>query len=189
MAIPFPRTLLCIALVIAGLAIAGSDIRVATWESLLPFFDWMETTWFGQAGKTWGAVFAVVQAGHLLGLALLGGAVLLGDGRLLGFWFTDVANADVQARAHRLFLVALGILIASGIFMACAVAIKIYYMPVFWYKMLALTCGVLFALCIRRPFVQRGLADGNRLATTLVAIASIMVWFTVAATGRWIGFS
>ena len=73
--------------------------------------------------------------------------------------------------------------------MACAVAIKIYYMPVFWYKMLALTCGVLFTLYIRRPFVERGLTVGNKVVTNLVAIASIMIWFTVAATGRWIGFS
>ena len=54
--------------------------------AVLPIFEWMETTWFGVAGKTWGALFAVVQAGHLIGLGVLGGSVIASDGRLLGLF-------------------------------------------------------------------------------------------------------
>ena len=49
-----------------------------------PFFVWMETTWFGVIGKSWGAAFAFVQTIQLLSLALLGGAVLAAEGRVLG---------------------------------------------------------------------------------------------------------
>ena len=59
---------------------------------------------------------------------------------------------------------------------------------VFVAAVLALGIGVAFAWGIRRPWVQQ--LDGAGCATTkLVGAASIMVWFTVAATGRWIGFS
>ena len=38
---------------------------------IFPFFEWMETTWFGVIGKTWGAAFAFVQTIHLLSLSLI----------------------------------------------------------------------------------------------------------------------
>ncbi len=188
MAAFYPRTLLVLVAITAGLAFAFSDWRLQAWEALLPMFDWMETTLFGRIGQTWGAAFAVVEAFHLVGLALLGGAVLLADGRLLGLWFTSREDAAVETQAATLFSVALALLIATGVFMACGVAGKIYYLPVFWYKMLALAVGIAFAWGIRGPLVS-GLQDSRGATAKLVGAASIMVWFTVAATGRWIGFS
>ena len=73
--------------------------------------------------------------------------------------------------------------------MACGVATKIYYLPVYWYKMLALGAGMLFHFYIRKPLLGHDLSQLNPVVTRLVAIASILVWFMVAATGRWIGFS
>lgn len=184
----YPRTVTVCLVIAVGIAFSLSGWRLEAWEAMLPLFDWMETTVFGRIGQTWGAAFAVVQAFHLLGLALLGGAVLLADGRLLGWWFTGTGEQILEAQSHTLFRWALILLVITGIFMACGVANKIYYLPVFWFKMLALGIGVAFAWGIRRPWVQQ--LDGAGCATTkLVGAASIMVWFTVAATGRWIGFS
>ncbi len=189
MAIPFGRTLACALLLAVGLGFALSNARVEAWQALLPLFEWMETTLFGVIGKTWGGVFAVVQAGHLLSMAMLGGAVLAADGRLLGVLFRDQPLAAVQAQAHRVFVWSLVVVVFTGVFMACGVAIKIYYLPVFWYKMLALLVGVLFAFLVRRPLLADDPETLSPLVRRVVAVASIMVWFTVAATGRWIGFS
>jgi len=188
MATFYPRTLTVCLVIGIAIAFSLSGWRLHAWEAMLPMFDWMETTVFGRIGQTWGAAFAVVQAFHLVGLALLGGAVLLADGRLLGLWFTRSDEYVIEAQAHTLFRWSLVLLVVTGVFMACGVANKIYYLPVFWYKMLALGIGVAFAWGIRRPWVKQ--LDGIGGATTkLVGAASIMVWFTVAATGRWIGFS
>ena len=84
---------------------------------------------------------------------------------------------------------ALFLTVSTGIFMACGVAIKIYYLNVFWYKMLALSAGVAFVYGIRRPLLRQGLDAIHPRIVKLVAVASLMLWFTVAATGRWIGFS
>ena len=80
-------------------------------------------------------------------------------------------------------------MILTGVFMACGVALKVYYLNVFWYKMLALVTGVFFVFFIRRPLLRGDVENMNPLLLRLVGIASLMIWFSVAATGRWIGFS
>ena len=185
----YPRTLTAIAALLALLTLAYGGAMDAVYPSLLTVFEWLETTWFGVIGKTWGAAFAFVEAVHLLGLALLGGCVLAGDGRLLGVVLTDVPMQAVVERTHRVFVFGLSICLATGIFMACGVATKIYYLPVYWFKMLALSSGMLFHFQVRRPLLSHDIQSLNPVVVKMVAVASMLVWFMVAATGRWIGFS
>ena len=186
---PYTRTILVLAVLAAALAFALSGARVEVHANLLPMFEWMETTWFGVIGKTWGAAFATVEAVHLLGLALLGGSVLVGEGRLLSVFLTDIPQRVITSRCNRTFNIALITMLATGVFMACGVALKIYYLPVYWYKMLALGSGVLFHFLVRQPLVERDPGEINPWLLKLMAVSSVMIWFTVAATGRWIGFS
>ena len=185
----YRRTITSIALVLIILVFALSSARRAVWVDLYDFFLWMETTWFGVIGKTWGAAFAVVEAFHLLAMALLGGAVFVADFRLLGWSFLDVPAQEVLDKAHKVFLVGLIVVLSTGIFMACGVAGKLYWLPVFWYKMLTLTTGILFVFFIKRPLLNRDLDEIKPWVVKLVAVASLLVWITVAATGRWIGFA
>ena len=185
----YRRTITSIALVLIILVFALSSARRAVWVDLYDFFLWMETTWFGVIGKTWGAAFAVVEAFHLLAMALLGGAVFVADFRLLGWSFLDVPAQEVLDKAHKVFLVGLIVVLSTGIFMACGGAGKLYWLPVFWYKMLALTTGILFVFFIKRPLLNRDLDEIKPWVVKLVAVASLLVWITVAATGRWIGFA
>ena len=164
-------------------------IRRHVWVDLYEFFLWLETTPFGVIGKTWGAAFAFVEAIHLLGMALLGGAVFVSDARLLGVAFKDVPCHEVLDKAHNVFFWGLIIALSTGVFMACGVAGKIYFLPVYWYKMLALITGILFVYFIKRPMLKRGVDNLSPLMVRLLATSSIMVWVTVAATGRWIGFA
>ena len=185
----YPRTLTAIAALLALLTLAYGGAMDAVYPSLLTVFEWLETTWFGVIGKTWGAAFAFVEAVHLLGLALLGGCVLAGDGRLLGLVLNDVPMQTVVVRTHRVFVFGLSICLATGVFMACGVATKIYYLPVYWFKMLALSAGMLFHFQVRRPLLSHDIQSLNPVVVKMVAVASMLVWFMVAATGRWIGFS
>ena len=186
---PYTRTIFTGAVITGLLLFSFTYARVGVWIEVQPFFEWMETTWFGVIGKTWGAAFASIQAIHLIGLALLGGSVIVGDGRVLGLILADVSARTIIDRAHKVFFWALMTLLATGIFMACGVAMKLYYLPVYWYKMLALCTGVFFHFYIRKPLLQRELEDINPWLLKAVGVSSVMIWFTVAATGRWIGFS
>ena len=185
---PYTRTILT-GVIIWITVVFCFTLMPNAYVGIFPFFEWMETTWFGVIGKTWGAAFAFVQTIHLLSLALLGGAVLAAEGRILGLLLTDVSAQIVIERCHVLLVWALVLLISTGVFMACGVALKVYYLPVFWYKMFALGTGILFHFYIRKPLFRFDLQQINPIVVKMTAIASILVWFMVAATGRWIGFS
>ena len=52
--------------------------------SVLPFFQWCEASALGTAIRDSRWLFPVIEAVHLLGLAMMGGVVLLVDMRLMG---------------------------------------------------------------------------------------------------------
>tara|TARA_R110002167_G_scaffold332205_1_gene539050 strand:- start:11923 stop:12399 length:477 start_codon:yes stop_codon:yes gene_type:complete len=156
---------------------------------LLTFFEWAETSMLGSIGKTYGGVYAMGQSLHLMSLALLGGTVLVTDLRLLNVMLKDVPSEVVIENAHKWFRVALIVIISTGIFMAAAVATRMYYNPFYWAKMSALLAGIIFVFAIKRPLLKRPHASINPIVLKSVAVASLIIWFSVAATGRWIGFS
>ncbi len=185
----YHRTMITVAVVLLAMAFLFSSLRIDAWEALLPFFEWMGTTWFGVIGTTWGAAFAVVEAFHLLAMALMGGAIIVSDGRLLGMGFSEMDEREVLDKSHKIFSWGLAVVLLTGVFMACGVAMKIYYLEVYWYKMLALLVGILFAYFVKKPLLAKNLQDISPLVRRAVALSSLVVWFSVAGAGRWIGFS
>ena len=156
---------------------------------LLFIFEWLDTSILADISKAYGGVFAVVQMVHLVSLALLGGAVLITDLRLLGLVLRDVPSEVVASNMDRWFTLALIVMAISGIFMSSAVAIKLYFNEMFWAKMIGLSVGTLFVYLVKRPLLAHPHDSINVWALRLLAISSIAIWFTVAASGRWIGFS
>jgi hypothetical protein len=156
---------------------------------LYPFFDWLDRSALADAAKAYGGVFVVVQTVHLMALALLGGMVLVSDLRLLGVVLKDVPSKVVADNTRRWFDAALIALLISGAFMSAAVALKLYHNEMFRAKMTALAVGVAFVYAVRRPLLRFDHDTLNPWALRLMAVASLLIWFTVAACGRWIGFS
>ena len=156
---------------------------------LYPFFDWLDTSMLADMSKAYGGVFAAVQMFHLLGMSMLGGMVLVGDLRLLNILLKDVPSEQVIENTQKWFNVALAIVMTSGIFMSSAVAMKLYYNEMFWAKMTSLGLGITFVYVIRRPLLKFKHDTLNPWTLKLIAATSISIWFTVAAAGRWIGFS
>lgn len=156
---------------------------------LIVFFEWLEASALGQAAKAYGGVYAMFQSLHLWSMALLGGTVLVTDLRLLNVTLRDVPTSVVSEQAHKWFKVALAGVIFSGIFMVAGVAVKCYTKEVFWVKMAALLIGILFVFLVKRPLLGADVDLRKPWVLKMVALASIGVWFTVAACGRWIGFS
>jgi hypothetical protein len=154
-----------------------------------PFFAWLDNSLLAQMSKAYGGVFVVVQMFHLLSLALLGGTVLLADLRLLGVMLRDVPSEVVIENTQKWFDVALVVVALSGVFMSSAVALKLYDNEMFWAKMTALAVGLVFVYGIRRPLLRGDHAGLDPRVVRLLAVTSITIWFTVAASGRWIGFS
>ena len=156
---------------------------------LYPFFDWLDTSLLADISKAYGGVFAVVQMFHLLGMSMLGGMVLVGDLRLLNIVMKETPSEVVIENTQKWFGIGLATMVVSGIFMSSAVSLKLYYNEMFWAKMSALAVGVVFFYFVRRPLLNNTHSALNPNVMKLIAVTSIAIWFTVAASGRWIGFS
>lgn len=156
---------------------------------LLPFFEWCEATALGEFIRSSLWLFPAIECVHLLGLVLLGGAVLAVDLRLLGLLLPDQPTPVVSASAHRLLLAGIALMLLTGVPLFLSEAIKCYYSPSFWVKIVTLVPAILFALTVRRRVASAEDGRVTGAARALTAVASLAMWFTVAAGGRWIGFS
>ena len=152
------------------------------------FFRWCESTLIGRAVAESVWAFPILEAVHLLGLCMLGGALLVVDLRLLGAGLTGQPVARLARHARRWLITALVIMVATGIPLFLSEAIKAYYNTSFWVKMITLPVALLFTFAVRERVARgEGLEPGVR--GKVVGAVSLALWFTVAAAGRWIGFS
>ena len=157
--------------------------------SLESFFASMETSPIGEFVKDRAITFASIEAVHLLALAVLGGAVLVSDLRLLNVALRDVPSKTITDGAHRWFKWSLWVMLVTGVLMLTGVANKCYGHAYFWIKMGALAAGIVFAFAIKQPLLKGEHSDIHPLTLKLVGLSSISLWFLVAASGRWIGYS
>lgn len=156
---------------------------------LFAFFEWLEASALGVFVKDQAATFAIIEAIHLMGLALLGGTVLAQDLRLLNVILRDVPSNVITEQAHRWFKVGLWMLLITGVPMLAGVATKCYHNPFYWTKMVALAVGILFVFTLKQPLLREDHAVLKPVTLKLLALASLSIWTLVAASGRWIGFS
>jgi hypothetical protein len=131
--------------------------------------------------------FPVVATIHLLGLAVLGGAVLLVDLRLLGFGIRSQPAAQLVRDTERWLKVSLIVMVSSGLLLWGCFATKYYYLAFFWVKLAALILVLALTYSVRRR-VAIAEATVSPRVTKLVAVVSLSLWTTVAFGGRWIGF-
>ena len=130
----------------------------------------------------------MIEAAHLLGLAMLGGAVLVVDLRLLGLGLRDKPVSYVVEQLNPWLRGAVGVMFATGIPLFLSEAVKCYWSDAFWVKMGALVLALLFTFAVRNPIARRESGLGP-WKSRLLATSSLCLWLTVAAAGRWIGFS
>jgi hypothetical protein len=157
--------------------------------SLLPLAQWCEASAIGHAIRTSTWAFAVIESIHLLALSAIGGAVLVVDLRLLGYGLTRQPVAEVARDAQPWLVGSLLVMLSTGVALFLSEAIKCYYSTPFRVKMISLLLAVCFAFTVRQRVV---LEDERRVRPwrrALVALVSLALWFSVGASGRWIGFS
>src|SRR5262249_29059668 len=156
--------------------------------SVLDFFERLQYSPLLVAMRSSSWVFPIVASIHLMGLALLGGAVLVVDLRLLGFGLRSQPLPQIARDAERWLLVSLVVLLPTGILQfMCFAATKYYYLTAFWIKMAALCLALLFTFSVRRKITMSDEMHGSPIWSKLVAVISLSLWFTVAIAGRWIG--
>lgn len=152
------------------------------------WFEWAENTGIGTTIRNSLWMFPVIEAVHLLGLCLLGGALLIVDLRLLGFGLTRQSSVSLLYQARPWLVTAIVVMLSTGVLLFLSESVKVYYNTSFWVKMTALPLGLAFTFLVRDRVVMREPPDGSA-RLRVVGFVSLAIWFTVAAAGRWIGFS
>ncbi len=155
---------------------------------LFPVFEWLEGTAVGIAVRESLWLFPVIEAVHLLALALMGGTILVVDLRMLGFGLRSQSVSLLAESAHPWLLGSLFMMIATGVPMFLSEAIKCYYSPPFWYKMFFLVMATVFTFTVWKRVTAVDEARLGPVRGRLTALGSMGLWFCVGFSGRWIAF-
>jgi hypothetical protein len=129
--------------------------------------------------------FPLVNALHIIGIALLFGSIVARDLRLLG-WRRDAGSAEAFTKL--LVPVAMGgllIAIPAGLLMFATDARAYAASPLFQAKMALVILALGNALWLRAA-ERRGSAPPSRAA--LAAAASILLWLGAILLGRLVGY-
>lgn len=156
--------------------------------SVLSFFQWCAGSALGTAIRDSRWLFPVIEAVHLLGLAMMGGLVLLVDMRLMGLAMPRKPVAALAREIQPWLIGALSVMLITGLLLYTSEPLKLYYNPAFWMKMSFLTSAIVYTFTVRRAVLA---ADETRVGPVwgkLVALVSIALWAGVGVGGRAIGF-
>ena len=155
-------------------------------NQLLEIIYLLEDSYIGEYVRSSLWLFPVIQSFHLIGLGILGGAVVVGDLRLMGILMRTESTRYVIRVTRSWFNFGLFILIITGIPLFLSEAVKCYYSRAFWIKISCLLLGALFVYFIRNPIV---LSKDENFMIKILGFISFSLWVVTAASGRWIGFS
>lgn len=154
---------------------------------ILALFQSIEESGLGRMVRESVWAFAVIESIHLLALVMLGGSVLLVDLRMLHLGLRSRSVSELARDTRPIANLGLVILIVSGYALFASEAVKCYYSFPYWVKMGALALALLFTYTVHNRIAASDTSGSGGKA--VVAIISLLLWFTVAAAGRWIGFS
>ncbi len=137
-------------------------------------------------------MYPLVNAGHILGVALLVGGIVPLDLRLLGLWrhypvtvFVDVLRATSA--------IGLGLAVACGVLLFATAAVDYAGSLLFQVKMVLVLLGVSNALILGRVLKRRdirGLPMNACMPLPLRAgaLLSLVVWVSALVLGRLLGY-
>jgi hypothetical protein len=143
----------------------------------------------GQALIRWPTLYIFLNASHILSLAMLIGASVILDLRLLG-GVSRLPLADTAAVLSRIAALALGTTMLTGVLLFSVRPLEYVENTAFLIKIGLVLLGTLNALAVRASRHWAALLAGARPAPQLrlAASVSLAIWLAALLAGRWIGF-
>lgn len=154
---------------------------------LLSFFEWMSNLAFSKELGASAWAFALIQALHLVALAVFAGAVLIVDLRLMGRALIERPLRQVARDANPWLVWGFVALTVTGIPQLMQNAMREYYSPLFWIKMVFLALALIFTATLRRKATQQDQVGSVGGWTKAVGLISVLLWAGVAIPARLIG--
>ena len=137
-------------------------------------------------------LFPTIETVHVFALVLVVGSIMTVDLRLLGLASKNRRFTDVAAESLPWTWSAFALAAAAGALLFCSKAVTYYENIPFRLKMCclilaALNMGVFQVLGTRR--VAEWDSTRPPPAAQFAGAASLLLWITIVAAGRWIGFT
>ena len=155
---------------------------------LYPYFEAIAAQGLGMILRDSIWMFPVIECVHLLALAMLGGAVMIVDFRLLGFGLSGKPLREVAESMQPWLKRSLITILVTGVLLFMSEAVKCYYSPPFWYKMGFLATAIIFTFSIKKRVLATDEAALGPIKGRVIALLSLGLWFGVGFSGRWIAF-
>lgn len=154
----------------------------------LPLFTWADHTAIGMAIRASRWLFPVIEAFHLVALALLGGTVLIVDMRLLGWGLRSRPVSELASDMQPWMVAGLFVMLASGFLLFLSEPTKLYDNLPFQIKMVFLFLAIVYTFTIRRRLLRSNVDLAWPVRSRLAGGVSIALWSVVGFMGRGIGF-
>jgi hypothetical protein len=154
-------------------------------EILSAVFTALEQSSLGAAARGSAWLYPLANLSHVLGAALLIGAVATFDIQVL----RHGRNVGVIARAVTpVAAVGLALQVASGTVLLAADAMPVVVNPAFQFKMAMFALGLINVAVFRWRFGSSLKADGPLDGATWLAAVSLASWLLVLLAGRFIAY-
>jgi uncharacterized protein DUF6644 len=154
----------------------------------LPLFTWADHTAIGVAIRASRWLFPVIEAFHLVALALLGGTVLIVDMRLLGWGLRSRPVSELASDMQPWMVAGLLVMLSSGFLLFLSEPKKLYDNLPFQIKMVFLLLAIVYTFTIRRRLLRSNVDLAWPARSRLAGGVSIALWSVVGFMGRGIGF-
>lgn len=151
--------------------------------TMLPFFKWCDATTLGQAirGVTW--AFPAIETIHIMAMiGLLGGVMVMSISLFGGLRRLTPAHIAQQVQPYMNW--GLIIMLVTGILLFISEALKCYDNDAFRPKMISLGLAIIWTFTAQRKAMKSDTPGQGKL----IAVVSMVLWFSVGVAGRAIGF-
>jgi hypothetical protein len=156
-------------------------------QTIMPFFQWCDSSWLGAAMRSSRAAFPIVENFHLFALTVLLGTLIVLCLREFGVLYKTVPLQDLAAQLRPWNLWSLAVMLCSGILLFLSEAMKCYGNTSFRVKMLFLFAALIFQFAVFNRIVKKQGPAASRSGKVAAAVA-LCLWFGVGLAGRAIGF-
>jgi hypothetical protein len=156
--------------------------------ALLGYAGWLDAAGVGQWARGAGWAYPVANTLHLLGLVMLVGGIGVVDLRLAGLW-RAIPAAPLSRALTPVAVAGLAILVLSGTVLFAADGAALARSDIFHRKLVLIVLALANAAVFRMVWQRRVEAGGAVPAIgRAVAAASLLLWLSIGALGRWIAY-
>ena len=157
-------------------------------DSLYPIFKWIDTTSISKVINDSKWLFPAIEGVHIVALALLFGAVIVLNLRVLGIGMRQRSASDLAQELAPWTFCSLLIILATGLLLFAAEATKSFRSTPFRIKIVLLVTAILFHYTVSRRIMSRDGGAAHPMLAKTAAVFAIVLWMSVGFAGRAIGF-